>query len=72
MMNWVFYTIPSNRRIHYGICLWLVMFIIPNFLLGMHFTMLQQFINFIFYDILYYRMLLLEKRIREEEDDYKE
>ena len=51
MFNWLFYTIPENKRMHYGICLWLCIFIIPEYLLQMKFT------NFITYDILYYHML---------------
>jgi len=42
---------------HYGICLWLCILIIPEYLLQMKFTVVMQFINFITYDILYYHML---------------
>ena len=61
MMNWLFYTVPSERRIHYFICLYLALFIIPEYVIGMAFTIPMQFLNFIFYDILYYVFLKMEK-----------
>ena len=55
MLNWLFYTIPEDKRMHYGICLWLCILIIPEYLLQMKFTVVMQFINFITYYILYYQ-----------------
>lgn len=69
MLNWLFYTIPLNRRIHYMICLWLVMLIIPEYVLKINFTVVMQFINFITYDILYFNMLKAEVYFK---DDDKE
>jgi hypothetical protein len=57
MMKWLFYTIPENKQLHYLICMWLVLYIIPEFVLSLAFTVLAQFINFICYDILYYYFL---------------
>lgn len=67
MLNWLFYTIPEDKRIHYGICLWLCILIIPEYLLQMKFTVVMQFINFITYDILYYRMLKIESQFNDED-----
>lgn len=67
MLNWLFYTIPEKKRIHYGICLWLVLWIIPEYLLKIEFTVLMQFINFITYDIMYYFMLKHEAFNRDDE-----
>ena len=61
MSNWLFYTIPANKRLHYLICLWAALVIIPQYLLGVIFTIPMQFLNFIFYDILYYVFLKMEK-----------
>lgn len=61
MINWLFYTIPDNRRTHYFICLWLVLFIIPEYVMGMAFTIPMQFLNFMFYDLLYYVFLKMDK-----------
>jgi len=61
MINWLFYTIPENKRLHYFICLWLALVIIPHYVLGMIFTIPMQFLNFIFYDILYYVFLKMGK-----------
>ncbi len=69
MLNWLFYTIPVKRRIHYGICLWLVMWIIPEYLLKVHFTVVMQFINFITYDILYFQMLKVEAQFKNDDEE---
>ena len=61
MINWMFYTIPGERIIHYFICLYLALFIIPEYIIGMAFTIPMQFLNFIWYDILYYVFLKMKK-----------
>ncbi len=61
MMNWLFYTIPESKRTHYFICLWIALFIIPEYVMGMAFTIPMQFLNFMFYDLLYYVFLKMEK-----------
>jgi hypothetical protein len=67
MLNWLFYTIPANKRLHYGICLWLVLWIIPEYILKIQFTVLMQFINFITYDIMYFQMLKWENIFKDDE-----
>jgi hypothetical protein len=57
MTNWLFYTLPENRRLHYLICLWIALVIIPHYVLDMIFTVTMQSINFISYDIVYYYLL---------------
>jgi hypothetical protein len=57
MINWLFYTLPEKRRLHYLISLWVALVIVPYYILGMVFTIPMQFINFICYDILYYYLL---------------
>ncbi len=69
MLNWLFYTIPEKKKIHYGICLWLVMWIIPEYLLKVHFTVVMQFINFITYDILYFNMLKAEAKFKDDNEE---
>ena len=61
MINWLFYIVPENKRLHYIICLWVALFIIPEYVIGLAFTIPMQFLNFIFYDILYYVFLKMEK-----------
>jgi len=61
MRDWIFYTIPGERIIHYFLCLYLALFIIPEYILGMAFTIPMQFLNFMWYDILYYVFLKMEK-----------
>jgi hypothetical protein len=57
MINWLFYILPVNRRLHYLICLWISLVIIPHYVFDMIFTVTMQSINFISYDIVYYYLL---------------
>jgi hypothetical protein len=58
MMNWLFYTLPENKRSHYFICLWISLVFIPSlFPDKFSFNITQSALNFICYDILYYFLL---------------
>jgi hypothetical protein len=60
MINWLFYTIPKSKRLHYLICLWVTLVIVPHYILSMVFTIPMQFMNFICYDVLYYYLLKMK------------
>jgi len=59
MINWVFYTLPKNKRIHYFVCLWLSLVVIPSLFPEKYsLNITQSALNFICYDILYYFLLI--------------
>ena len=69
MINWLFYTVPEQRKMHYATMMLLIMLVVPKYILGLHFTMLGNLINFLIYDFLYYKMLQVEEHIRKHKDD---
>jgi hypothetical protein len=60
MTKWLFYRVPDHRRLHYVLCIFMISVIIPEFVMGITFTNLGHFLNFLFFDILYYVFLKIE------------
>jgi len=54
MLNWIFWAIPREYVKRYFITLWLVMFIIPNYIFGLYFTKIGFIINLLWYDMIFY------------------
>ena len=65
--NWIFWTIPPEYLRRYFITLWLVMFFLPGVFLGVRLTILGIFINFLWYDIIFYGWLRFKERMEGEE-----
>lgn len=68
MINWIFWTIPDYKLQHYFILMFMILVLIPK-LLGVQFTTLGYLMNYILFDFLYYRMLIIEEKIRERMKD---
>jgi hypothetical protein len=64
MINWIFWRVPDQKLNHYIFVMLIMMFVVPKFLLGLHFTMFGYFINFLIYDGLYYLFWQVEKRMK--------
>jgi len=60
MIKWLLYRVPDNRRLHYVFCLFMIMAIIPEYVLGIRFTNLGQLLNFLIFDVFYYIFLKIE------------
>ena len=54
MLNWLFWAIPPQYVKRYLITLWMVMFIIPNYVFGLYFTKIGFIINLLWYDMIFY------------------
>jgi hypothetical protein len=65
--NWLLWAIPEQYVKRYLITLWLVMFVIPGYLLGMHFTKLGFVVNLLWYDLIFYGWVRVKQRIGEDE-----
>ena len=65
--NWIFWTIPPEYLRRYFITLWLVLFFLPGVFLGVRLTILGIFINFLWYDIIFYGWLRVKERMEGEE-----
>ena len=65
--NWIFWTIPPEYLRRYFITLWLVLFFLPGVFLGVRLTILGIFINFLWYDIIFYGWLRFKERMEGED-----
>lgn len=69
MISWLFYTVPEHKKMHYATMMFLIMLVVPKYILGINFTMLGNLINFLIYDFLYFKMLQVEEYLRRNKDD---
>jgi len=60
MIKWLLYKVPDKKMTHYVFCLFMIMAIIPEYVLGIRFTNLGQLVNFLIFDIIYYTFLKIE------------
>ena len=65
--NWLLWAIPEQYVKRYLITLWLVMFMIPGYILGMHFTKLGFVVNLLWYDLIFYGWVRLKQKLGEDE-----
>jgi len=65
--NWILWAIPEQYVKRYLIILWLVMFVIPGYLLGMHFTKLGFVINLLWYDLIFYGWVKVKQQLGDNE-----
>ena len=65
--NWLLWAIPEQYVKRYLITLWLVMFVIPGYLLGMHFTKLGFVVNLLWYDLIFYGWVRVKQKLGEDE-----
>jgi hypothetical protein len=61
--NWLLWAIPDQYVKRYLITLWLVMFVIPGYLLGMHFTKLGFVVNLLWYDLIFYGWVRVKQQL---------
>jgi hypothetical protein len=54
LTNWLFWAIPPNYVRRYILTFWFVMFFVPGFIFGLHFTKLGFIINWIWFDLIFY------------------
>jgi len=54
MWNWIFWAIPKEYVRRYFFTLWLVLFFLPGYIFGLHFTKLGFIINLIWFDLVFY------------------
>ena len=67
ILNWIFWAIPPEYVRRYFITLWLVLFFLPGVFLGARLTIFGLFINFLWYDIIFYGWVRFKERMEGEE-----
>jgi len=51
----------------YIITLWLVMFVIPPYLFGLHFTKIGFIVNLLWYDLIFYGWVRVKEQLKGDE-----
>ena len=67
ILNWIFWAIPPEYVRRYFITLWLVLFFLPGVFLGVRLTIFGLFINFLWYDIIFYGWVKFKERMEGEQ-----
>jgi hypothetical protein len=65
--NWILWAIPEQYVKRYLFTLWLVMFVIPGYLFGLHFTKLGFIINLLWYDVVFYGWVRVKQTLGDDE-----
>ena len=68
MTNWILWAIPEKYILKYLITLWLAMFVIPQYFFGLYFTKLGFFVNFLWYDLIFYGWVRVKQNIEGDDD----
>jgi hypothetical protein len=65
--NWLLWAVPEKYVKRYLFTLWLVMFVIPGYLFGLHFTKLGFIINLLWYDVVFYGWVRVKQTLGDDE-----
>jgi hypothetical protein len=65
--NWLFWVIPRQYIRRYLFTFWFVMFFLPGYVLGLHFTKLGFIINWLWFDIVFYGWYRAKQMIGDDE-----
>ena len=53
-MNWILWTVPQKHVKRYLVWMAFIMFIIPNYIFGIYYTVVGFLINLIWFDLVFY------------------
>ena len=68
-MNWVYWYVPDSYVKRYIIMMILIMFVIPNALFGVYYTMIGFLVNLIWYDLIFYMWMKAKEKLGENDGD---
>ena len=68
-MNWLYWYVPDSYVKRYIIMMILIMFVIPNALFGVYYTMIGFLVNLIWYDLIFYMWMKAKEKLGENEGD---
>jgi hypothetical protein len=68
MLNWIFWQVPVKYVRRYIVTLWLVMFIIPPYVLGISFTKLGFVMNLLWYDLIFYGWVRVKQQLEGDDE----
>lgn len=62
-MNWIFWTVPQRHAKRYLIWMAMIMFLIPNYIFGIYYTIAGFLVNLIWYDLIFYGWVRMRDQI---------
>ncbi len=68
-MNWLYWYVPDSYVKRYIIMMILIMFVIPNALFGVYYTMIGFLVNLIWYDLIFYMWMKAKEKLGENDGD---
>ena len=68
-MNWLYWYVPDSYVKSYIIMMILIMFVIPNALFGVYYTMIGFLVNLIWYDLIFYMWMKAKEKLGENDGD---
>jgi hypothetical protein len=68
MLNWLFWVIPQKYIRRYLFTFWFVMFFLPGYVLGLHFTKLGFIINWLWFDLVFYGWVRAKQMIEGDDE----
>ncbi len=68
-MNWLYWYVPDSYVKRYIIMMILIMFVIPNALFGVYYTMIGFLVNLIWYDLIFYMWIKAKEKLGENDGD---
>tara|TARA_B110000444_G_C18586275_1_gene476326 strand:+ start:429 stop:635 length:207 start_codon:yes stop_codon:yes gene_type:complete len=68
MINWIFWAIPRQYVRRYFFTMWLVMLILPGYVLGLQFTKLGFIINLLWFDLVFYGWVKVKQQIEGDDE----
>lgn len=67
-MNWLLWTVPVNRKRHYMLMLWLVLFILPM-LFNIRYSMFGYLVNLLWADFILYHFYSRQDNTNNKDND---
>ncbi len=68
-MDWLYWYVPDSYVKRYIIMMILIMFVIPNALFGVYYTMIGFLVNLIWYDLIFYMWMKAKEKLGENDGD---
>jgi|TARA_A100000164_G_C21846073_1_gene742551 hypothetical protein len=61
--NWIFWAIPQEYVRRYFAYLALILFIIPNYIFGIYYTILGFVVNYLWFDLVFYGWVKFKNKV---------
>ena len=63
IINWIFWAIPPEYVRRYLTLLAVILFIIPNYIFGIYYTVIGFVVNYLWFDLIFYGWVKAKQKI---------